>query len=246
MPGGRSASSTRRTGEKQIDLSIPLTGHLAKVYLEKVDMMGSIREVRRDERVRSKSKLKAVITQLGLQKQMKIEENPNVARALETDEEALQRKQLRLDELKRLLKAEEEESGGKPIGRSRSLVEIPDIDTGPDPETTRRIGNLDRQIYSREGAFQRCQSEAALRTKKMRAQTVFQPEKATEFLWDHLPQNALLSEKDAAFFPRSLKTLKEIGTGKDPRFVREMDENYKYREAMLLMENIKKAAAAKN
>lgn len=225
-----------------IDLSIPLTGHMAKVYLERLNMLGSIREIRRDERSRSNTKIKAVIRQLGLQKQRDQEIPGKLA---ETDEQAMERKTRRLAELRRLLAAEEEaEAKGlgapsrPPPGRSRSFVNIPDIGTH-DPERVKRLEHLDRKIHSRHGALERAQSAAELRTAKLRAQTVFEPEKPFEFLWDHLPQNAMLSEKENAFFPRSLKALKEIGTGKDPRFVREMDENYKYREAMLMMEKAK-------
>lgn len=217
---------------EEFDLSIPLTGHMAKMYLERVNMRASIREVRRDERQRSRKKLNAVVKGLGLQKERLAAENPAMV-ALTTEQEMEQRRQ-RLSELNALL-ADEEEAARSPAGRSRGGFTIPDLAKGPDPERERRLGHLDEKISSHEGQLRKSQSEAALRNAKLQGQTVFEVEKPFEFHWDHLPRNSLLSQNELAFFPRSMKSLREMGTGKDPRFVREMDENYKYREAMLMV-----------
>jgi len=50
--------------------------------------------------------------------------------------------------------------------------------------------------------------------------------------YDHLPPGPEITEAQSQFFPRSNDLLKSIGSGKDIRYCRPMDQFYKHREMM--------------
>eukprot|EP00747_Dinoflagellata_sp_TGD_P163845 gnl/TRDRNA2_/TRDRNA2_182987_c0_seq1.p1 gnl/TRDRNA2_/TRDRNA2_182987_c0~~gnl/TRDRNA2_/TRDRNA2_182987_c0_seq1.p1 ORF type:complete len:203 (+),score=36.47 gnl/TRDRNA2_/TRDRNA2_182987_c0_seq1:60-668(+) len=89
-----------------------------------------------------------------------------------------------------------------------------------------RRDNLMKKIEEYENDLSFCQRTAEERTRQ--AAEV----RAVVFNYDHHHPDAVVSEAQGQFYPRSLERLKDCGGGKIKKFTRPYDDPYKFREAM--------------
>jgi len=214
----RSASSALHN--RVVQEAIPTEAHLARSALERVDLYAELRGVKEGAVSRHKAAL--------------LKPEPIVAEKRTPIFGAPRRERRARSEATlppAVSSAAQEEALRKPPTPKRrqaggfNLSELPDPTKLPNWHEPLHDA-INDAIVRQEMALEKSQLEAEMRLRQASSVT------APAFRWDKLPHHHAHSENQGQYFPKSIAKLKEFGGGKDPRFCRPYDDEYKYREAI--------------
>eukprot|EP00930_Biecheleria_cincta_P068833 TRINITY_DN5665_c0_g1_i2.p1 TRINITY_DN5665_c0_g1~~TRINITY_DN5665_c0_g1_i2.p1 ORF type:complete len:271 (+),score=52.30 TRINITY_DN5665_c0_g1_i2:105-917(+) len=231
---GRRRSSHKKKSRHPRELveAIPKEDHLARTCVERVDLRQELIRVKEGEADRHDWSMNTAPIGLVQRK------CPYGAPLPQNDTGLMLRRRAdRVAELRKQAPAEAGRKAEEAKAKQKRYPGLQPLDIPYDPTTLynehkARGEYLDSQIALQREKIIRAKSEATLRLEQSGGEV-----KAPPIHYDHLPPGTDITEAQAQFFPRSSETLKSIGSGKDSRFCRPMDQFYVHREMMFKQAN---------
>lgn len=225
-PGRHRSSRKKSRHPRELVEAIPALEHLARTKVERVDLRQELDKVKIGEEDRHDWSMSTAPIGLVQRKCPYGAPLPQSQTGL-----MLRRRADRAAELRREAAMEATRQAEESKAKVKKYPGLQPLDIPYDPTTLfnehkARGEYLDSQIALQRENLVRAKSEATLRLEQG---VEF---KAPPVHYDHLPPGTDITEAQSQFFPRSNETLKSIGSGKDIRFCRPMDQFYVHREMM--------------